>query len=169
MGAANIIARKTRKKVGIAHAPHSLSALNKDLYGIWTMMHVRCTNPHHVSYKDYGGRGIKVCERWSTFEQFYKDMHPRPSMDHTLDRQDPNGNYTPENVQWATKTTQARNKRQSYYLPHPETGEYVPVAEVAEFLGLSYQVMRYRYLRNGKWNPLKSSQLPPKSKEPHRE
>jgi hypothetical protein len=159
MGAANIIAFKTRKKVGIAQKPHSLRALHPDLYGIWTMMHVRCTNPTHVSYKDYGGRGIKVCTEWQTFEGFYKDMYPRPSMNHTMDRKNANGDYTKDNVQWATKKAQGRNKRASLYLPHPITGEYIPAAEVAELYGICYQTMRYRLKKEGKWNPLTSTEV----------
>jgi len=153
-GALNIINRKTHKKVGIALRPPSLIMRNKDLYGVWTMMHVRCKDPAHVSYGDYGGRGISVCERWESFEAFVEDMFPRPSMDHTLDRKDPDGGYHKDNVQWATKVAQARNKRASLYLPHPTTGELIPAAEVADIMGVCYQTMRYRLKKEGKWNPV---------------
>jgi len=127
-------------------------------YHIWKMMLVRCNNPGHKTYEHYGKRGIKVCERWHTFEHFLADMGPRPSKAHSLDRTDPNGNYEPGNhpsgiprVRWESSKNQARNKRKSLFLLHPETGKTVPAAEVAEFLGLTYQQLRYQYRRDGKW------------------
>jgi hypothetical protein len=70
-----------------------------------------------------------------------------------MDRLDANGHYEPSNVKWATAKTQARNKRKSLFLPHPKTGKEVPAAEVAEYLGLTYQQMRSLYIKEGKWNP----------------
>lgn len=154
MGADNLAKMRTRKDVGVAKGPPSIVALNKDLYGIWKMMHVRCTNPSHVAYKDYGGRGIKVCERWNSFELFLADMSPRPSKEHTMDRIDSDGNYTPENTRWATHANQSRNKRASWFLPHPITGEYIPAAEVAEIMGIPYQAMRYRLQKINAWSPV---------------
>jgi len=120
-------------------------------------MHKRCEDPKHVSYKHYGGRGIKVCERWNTFENFLADVGPRPSKNHSLDRSDSNGDYTPlgpdgaPQVTWKTSKYQGRHKRKSLFLPHPTTGVMIPAAEVAEILGVSYQIMRARYIKEGKW------------------
>lgn len=121
-------------------------------------MLVRCENPNHKTYEHYGKRGIRVAERWHTFENFLADMGPRPSKGHSLDRTDPNGNYEPgvyedgtPRVRWATAKHQARNKRASLFLPHPKTGASVPAAEVAEYFGISYQQLRYRYMKEGKW------------------
>jgi hypothetical protein len=85
----------------------------------WHSMHLRCYYTKHVAYKDYGGRGIKVCARWHRdnpkgWENFLKDMGPRPTVNGeqlTLDRKDPDGNYEKDNCRWADKLTQANNQR----------------------------------------------------------
>ena len=81
-------------------------------YGIWKMMQTRCYDAAHISYPEYGGRGIRVCIRWlSSFEHFVEDMGPRPTPFHSIDRKNPNGNYKPANCRWATASEQAANKR----------------------------------------------------------
>jgi hypothetical protein len=91
-------------------------------YRIWLMMQVRCNDPRHKSYKDYGGRGIKVCDEWSDpvtgFSSFLAHIGPRPSPRHSVDRYpvDPNklgnaGGYEPGNVRWATSEQQVANQR----------------------------------------------------------
>lgn len=79
-------------------------------YSIWAGMLQRCNNPYKTEYKYYGGRGIKVCSEWHTFENFYRDMGPRPSVTHSLDRIDCNGDYEPGNVRWATAFEQWQNR-----------------------------------------------------------
>ncbi len=84
------------------------------LYKIYYCMKARCYNENIRSYKDYGGRGIRVCRRWmglNGFSNFEKDMGNRPSRRHSLDRIRVNGNYTPKNCRWATSHQQASNKR----------------------------------------------------------
>jgi hypothetical protein len=72
-------------------------------------MRERCTNPKNKRFKDYGGRGIKVCDRWEQFENFYADMGIRP-VGTTIDRKDNDGNYEPSNCRWATDAEQRANK-----------------------------------------------------------
>lgn len=79
-------------------------------YHSWAKMKTRCNNPHAHNYEYYGGRGITVCERWSSFKNFLEDMGERPE-NKTLDRIDPNGNYEPSNCRWATAKEQRVNQR----------------------------------------------------------
>jgi hypothetical protein len=82
----------------------------KPLYDTWRGMWERCTNPNAARYKRYGGRGIRVCKRWESYENFVKDMGPKPSPQHSVDRKNNNGNYCKSNCRWATTIQQARNK-----------------------------------------------------------
>lgn len=84
---------------------------------IWRSMRNRCSNPKHPSYKNYGGRGITVCDRWEeSFINFYEDMGARPSKDHSLDRINNNLGYNKENCRWATDKEQRRNTRRNIFL-----------------------------------------------------
>lgn len=127
------------------------SVIHKEEYHIWNSMLHRCRNKNHPSYSEYGGRGICVCEEWSTFEVFLKDMGKRPTKGHSLDRIDPNGNYEPSNVRWATGKVQARNKRNSIYLIHPTTGERIAAGDLADELGIPYRQFRAQLMKEGKW------------------
>lgn len=99
-------ARRSRE----VNATHGMS--KKTEYTIWLNMRRRCTDPNVKGYKYYGGRGITVCERWNTFENFLADMGRRPSWELTLDRINVNGNYEPGNCRWATWKQQANNKQE---------------------------------------------------------
>lgn len=79
----------------------------------WTNMRRRCTNPKTNGYHRYGGRGIKVCERWDVYENFLADMGEPPTQEHQLDRIDSDGNYEPGNCRWATVKEQAGNRKQA--------------------------------------------------------
>lgn len=104
-------------------ASMKLGCLRKNpLYNRWTLMKDRCYNSTNVAYANYGGRGIKVCDRWlgeHGFENFLADMGERPSKEYSIDRIDVNGDYTPENCRWATTDEQNANKRNSVYIEMP--------------------------------------------------
>lgn len=91
---------------------HNKKRTRTPTYNSWRAMKDRCNSSTYHLYKDYGGRGIKICERWNLFANFLADMGERPA-DKTLDRIDVNGNYGPENCKWSDIYEQNRNKRNS--------------------------------------------------------
>ncbi len=113
-------------------------------YGSWTNMHHRCYKPNDKNYKSYGGRGIKVCPEWTDFMQFVADMGDRP-IGMSIDRIDPNGNYEPANCQWASTTTQGRNRRVKSNISID--GQTVTVIELSEILGIPNDILHSK-LRN---------------------
>lgn len=85
-------------------------------YYVWASMKDRCGNPNAKQYADYGGRGIKVCDRWiNSYETFYADMGPRTA-GHSIDRIDNDLGYEPGNCRWASRKTQQRNQRRAVYV-----------------------------------------------------
>jgi hypothetical protein len=110
-------------------------------YNTWQHMITRCYTPSNKDYKNYGGRGIKVCERWHTFENFYEDMGDCPE-GMTLDRKDNNGDYTPENCRWATREEQHNNTRSNHWIEHD--GEKRTVAQWEKRLGMGIRSRLHR-------------------------
>ena len=80
-------------------------------YRTWKHMRNRCRNPRDAQFYLYGGRGIDVCERWDSFENFLADMGLKPTQSHSIDRINNDEGYSPNNCRWADKSTQARNRR----------------------------------------------------------
>lgn len=134
------------------------------IYNTWAQMVGRCHNPNATSYPHYGARGIRVCERWRDFKNFYADMGDKPD-GKTLDRLDGGGNYEPGNVRWATPKEQNRNKPRAVMVEWG--GKTVTLAELAEQHGISRKKVRARMLlgasledalknvRYGRWNRVK--------------
>lgn len=85
-------------------------------YRSWSMMLNRCRNPKYMYFSNYGGRGIQVCERWLIFENFLADMGERPSLKHSIERENNNGNYEPGNCCWADRIQQGNNRRNNRVL-----------------------------------------------------
>lgn len=81
------------------------------IWQCWCAIKARCYNSSNAGYHNYGGRGIKVCERWQSFENFYADMGDRPSDEHSIERVDNEGDYEPSNCVWATMLEQSNNTR----------------------------------------------------------
>lgn len=123
----------------------------KQAYNSWCQMKQRCFNPNCISYPNYGGRGIKICERWLKFENFYQDMGDRPE-DKSLDRIDNDGNYEPNNCKWSTRKEQVNNRRpdkkhkaRSNSLTLTLNGTTKSISEWSKETNLSYQVLLKRY------------------------
>jgi hypothetical protein len=119
---------------------HGMS--NSDEYRIWSLMIGRCTNSSNTSYKDYGGRGISVCDRWKDFTNFYSDIGPRPTKGHSIGRVDNDKGYSPDNCRWETHEQQANNTRRNSY--HVIDGERKTLAEICRERGLNYGTVKWR-------------------------
>lgn len=116
----NYLSGRTRScgclRVDTGREKGELTAKHRDInspeYAAWANMRDRCRNPNNHAYKNYGGRGIKVCKRWDKYENFLSDMGRRPSSKHSLDRYpDNDGDYKKSNCRWATVKEQGNNRR----------------------------------------------------------
>jgi hypothetical protein len=111
-------------------------------YNAWRGMWRRTTGEYREEWVDYGGRGITVCDRWRSYENFLDDMGPRPSPLHSIDRKDNDGPYSPDNCRWATKSQQARNTRKTRRITM--NGETLTVYEWAEKIGIPVRTIKWR-------------------------
>ena len=137
-----------KEKVSIANTKHGLE--KHPLYNTWKHIKRRCNNPNASEYKNYGGRGISVCEEWSNnFRNFYDwAINNSWSKELTIDRIDVNGNYCPENCRWANAKTQMNNMTKNHYIEY--NGDTYTLSTLSEHLNIPYNIVRYR-LSNCKW------------------
>lgn len=118
------------------------------LYQTYHNMKTRCLNPRNKAYKNYGLRGIGICDRWlSSFRLFVEDMGEKPSPQHSLDRIDNDGDYTPENCRWASKRQQMNNTRENHHLTHD--GETRTIAEWSRETGIGQATILDRVNHHG--------------------
>jgi hypothetical protein len=130
----------------VAWTTHGLT--HSSVYSSWISMIRRCTNPETEKYSLYGGRGIKVCDRWlNSVEAFETDMPPRPGEGYSIDRINTNGNYEPGNCKWSTAEEQSNNRRNVKHFEY--NGEMLSVAQIARKVGFSYTALYTRIIRDG--------------------
>lgn len=153
------------KKQRFSPPSHGMS--NTRFYKIWSGILKRCNNEKEPAYLNYGGRGIKVCDKWNDFVGFKEDMHDEyeehvkqyGEADTSIERIDVNGNYTKENCTWATRKEQNTNTRQVKHYEY--NGEMLDLAEIARREGIKYNTLRARIFQYG-WSlemALERSQL----------
>jgi hypothetical protein len=148
----NSLQRRLTKSCGCLHSElnrkrlttHGMSRERQ--YKNWAGMIQRCRDQRHRYYKNYGGRGITVCDRWLNFENFFEDMGPQPD-GMTIEREDNNKGYEPGNCKWATRAIQNRNKQGNVYLEH--NGMRLLQQDWAKILRISRSAIRY-HLKRGK-------------------
>lgn len=146
-----------RSKDNIKHG-HARKGKRSPEYVSWRNMLDRCYDPHCDSYERYGGRGIKVCDKWREFENFLSDMGLKNSPRQTIGRIDNDSHYEPNNCRWETVKEQARNRCNSRYVEYE--GRSMTIAEACELSGIDRNVVDAR-LRRG-WTPERAVTVPTK-------
>lgn len=136
------LAHEKNRKHGMSPASGCISE-----YSIWAGIKQRCLNKNSKHFKDYGGRGITLCEEWMEFTGFFRDMGHRPTPKHSIDRINNDGGYCPENCRWATRKEQCRNTRKTIMIEF--NGESVPLVVAAELIGINEHTLYQRLFRHG--------------------
>lgn len=130
-------------------------------YAAWASMIQRCTNPNSRAWSRYGGRGIKVCDRWrESFDAFVDDLGPRPGPYASIDRIDNEGHYEPDNCRWATEKQQQRNKRDNLRITVGD--ETLTLVEWSERTGIARTTISNRIYKG--WDPAAAVTTPPEKK-----
>jgi len=130
----------SRNTIGERTRTHGMH--NDSIYGVWCAMKRRCYNKNTKDYPNYGKRGIRVCDKWLSFEGFLEDMEPTYEIGLMLDRTDNDGDYEPNNCKWVTREEQNNNKRNvKIYTVFGQTGS---LAQLARHFGIKYETLRYR-------------------------
>lgn len=153
------LVRGMTRSCGCVHITHGETRNGKSSpeYLSWKSMKQRCNDPKATGYQNYGGRGIRICERWAQYENFLADMGRRPTPDHSLDRIDNDRDYEPGNCRWATPLEQTENRRVSCRLTI--RGETLLVTQWAKRGAVCCGTLKGR-LRAG-WDPERAVFLPP--------
>lgn len=126
------------QKRKIKHGAHGTGS-----YNAWAHMKSRCQDPMNRQYRNYGGRGIVVCDEWQEFGAFFRDMGQRPP-GMTIDRIDVNGHYEPGNCKWSTRLEQANNRRTTRYVEI--NGRPIALANLSRQYGIEIGVLAHRVL-----------------------
>lgn len=128
---------KSKNRHGLSHSSE---------HNVWMLIKGRCNNINNKAYKNYGGRGIKICDRWLySFEAFIEDMGMRPSNKHSIDRINNNGHYEPSNCRWTTKKEQNNNRRDNLIIEY--NGNCLTLSECCDMYNLKYKTV-YSNLRS---------------------
>jgi len=135
------------------------------LWKRWVTMLDRCNRPDHHQYRNYGGRGIKVCKRWISFPNFLEDMESSYRRGLTIDRIDVNGDYSPENCRWASPMQQSNNRRDNIRITF--NGVTKTIQEWNRLCGFKKWTMYDRHIRSG-WSAEKAITTPLRKKSPQK-
>ncbi len=158
---ANSLKTGNTKSCGCRLKPHGRSGTPE--HNAWLSMLKRCYTDTTASFSIYGARGIKVCERWrESFVNFFADMGPRPSSQHSLDRIDNNGDYEPQNCRWATRSEQMINRRMTPLITHD--GLTLSAAEWSSRTGLCRKIISLRIRKGWTVHDALTTPLRPKRK-----
>lgn len=140
---------------------HATQNNHSKTYKAWASVISRCENPNNKAYCNYGGRGIKVCDRWKkSFENFLADMGESPSTNHSIDRINVNGDYEPENCRWIPIAEQSRNQRRNVFLTYQ--GQTMLLVDWVEKTGIDQSTISHR-LKKG-WSVEDALSTPPGTK-----
>lgn len=139
------VSTKLMTKHLIKHG-HNIDGISSE-YKSWQAMWQRCTNPKHSNYPTY--KNIEICEEWRTFERFISDMGLKPTIKHSIDREDNNKGYNKDNCRWATKKEQSRNTSVTTFVEY--LGIKKSIAEWADLIGFPLSTL-YGRLIPGKWD-----------------
>lgn len=138
--------RVAKERINKHNTKHGMTRTPE--YSAWQAMLSRCNYKNNISYKYYGGRGIKVCDEWAKdFLAFYEHVGPRPTDRHSIDKIDNNGDYEPGNVRWATPKVQNNNKRTNRIIE--VNGVKKSLSLWAEHMGLSSETLSRRIDKHG--------------------
>lgn len=148
--------RETSEVNGRRNKRHGAASARTPTYSSWKAMRTRCLDENADAFARYGGQGIRICDRWSLFENFLADMGERPGGT-SLDRINGNGHYEPSNCRWATNRTQTRNRKNTVLSAHRAQqirwlcGLGLPQVDAARRLGVSTSLVNL-VVKNKIWN-----------------